>query len=131
MQILNQFVSRLKNKRNNFNNSISKLKKTKKILSSNAFKSYQNQIVFSIFLNFYIVQNARNNLQIQIFYQIFYRFSQMQKIQKTKSLFETFAHQNDSRFSFIFSNNDLNSYRDQYCFNEIYENRQFRFIQRD
>ena len=63
VQILNQFVSRLKNKRNNFNDSILKLKKTKKISSSNAFKSYQNQIVFSIFLNFYIVQNARNNFQ--------------------------------------------------------------------
>ena len=55
----------------------------------------------------------------------------MQKIQKTKSLFKTFAHQNDSRFSFIFSNNDLNLYCDQYRFNEVYENRQFRFIQRD
>ena len=52
----------------------------------------------------------------------------MQKIQITKSLFEEFAHQNNSRFSLIFSNNNLNLYRDQYYFNEIYENRQFRFI---
>ena len=48
MQILNQFVLQLKNKRNNFNKFIFKLKNTRfqEILSSNTFKSYQNSIVF-------------------------------------------------------------------------------------
>lgn len=46
----------------------------------------------------------------------------MQRIQKTKSLFENFAYQNKFRFSFMFSNNDLDLYRNQYRFNKIYEN---------
>ena len=131
IDFFNNMFTQLNNKRSNFSEFIFKLKNTRaqKISSTNAFKLYQNSIVFFVFLNFFIVQNTRNNFQI--FYKIFYRLFQIQKIQKTKSLFEEFAHQNDSRFSLIFSNNDLNSYRDQYRFNEIYENRQSRFIQRD
>ena len=131
IDFFNNMFTRLNNKRNNFSEFIFKLKNTRaqKILSTNAFKLHQNSIVSFVFLNLFIAQNAQSNFQT--FYKIFYRFFQMQKIQKTKSLFEKFAYQNDFRFSFIFSNNDLNSYRDQYRFNKIYENRQFRFIQRD
>ena len=112
INFFNNIFTRLNNKRNNSNEFIYKLKNTRaqEILLSNAFKLHQNSIVFFIFLNFFIAQNTRNNFQT--FYKIFYRLSQMQKIQKTKSLFEEFAHQNDFCFSFIFSNNDLNSYRD-------------------
>ena len=53
----NKIFTRLNNKRSNFSEFIFKLKNTKtsKILSSNAFKSYQNSIVFFIFLNLFIV----------------------------------------------------------------------------
>ena len=80
IDFFNNIFTRLNNKRNNFNEFIFKLKntKTQKISSLNTFKLHQNSIVFSIFLNFFIVQNTRNNFQI--FYKTFYQLSQMQKI---------------------------------------------------
>ena len=84
IDFFNNIFIRLNNKRNNFDEFIFKLKNTRvsKILSSNAFKSYQNFIVFLFFSIFSLFKLRETIFKLKFFIKFFINSFKCKKYKK-------------------------------------------------